>query len=145
MNLKDNRGDGSNKNNKEKFEACKSYNVVAIGWVGREREASTDKNFNLAYDSLQQMRKGDLVWVKNPETKKQYLCEIINEEIILLPESLHNKDISCGRSCTFHEINSPPNGITFNQIVSRHTIEKTHNQSLINKTLLLFAESFQGQ
>lgn len=139
MHLKDNRENGKNIDSDEKFNTCKIHNILAIGWQG----CSTDDTsaYKKAYNSLKKMRKGDLVWVKNPKNQEYYICEILNDKMIDFGKELGSFDISIGRIAEFHKVDEkdlPKDRIP----VARQTIQqigtKHRYYNLIMETILLF-------
>lgn len=91
MNLKDNR-DVPNHDKELKFRLCLEKSMIAIGWgVPKivntweeynkiaEHQHSNDRGYHIARNNFQKIKKGDLVWVKNPVSGERYLVEIKDE------------------------------------------------------------------
>lgn len=148
MNLIDNRDNAVN--SREKFERCFARNVVAIGWAGYD-PGRGDSAFETAHSFLAEMQRGDLVWVRNPETKEQFLCEVLNDKVIPLEhqrdasvngmpgQELHEFDISEGRICEYHSVNDDLlKGVDRNKLVARHTIQHMLHAETIVETWKIF-------
>lgn len=91
MNLKDNRDESNNRNwdGELKFRLCRERSMIAIGWCvpyvvntwEEYKKIANDitfygKGYVTARNNLERIKKGDLVWIKNPTTEDRYLVEI---------------------------------------------------------------------
>lgn len=140
MNLKDNRGNGENKNSAEKFRFCYEHNILAIGWANSESDKN-DLGLKKAENALCKMQRGDIVWVRNPHTGERYLCEVLNDRIQNFPGSFHAFDAACGRICEYHPVKQEQyEAITdFSaQLVSFSTVRSVIKASVIKETNELF-------
>ncbi|MDE5604413.1 MAG: hypothetical protein K2I73_02385 [Eubacterium sp.] len=140
LNLKDNR-ENHDKNDDTKFTTCMRNGIISIGWGSEEsRESSAYKT---AINKFNEMKKGDLVWTKNPKTKsKFYLLEVVDDEgydyFENEKEYYIHEDKSFARRIRKIESFSAenlPNGLTKKDIVARRTAERVHREFLINATL----------
>lgn len=140
MNLKDNRGNGENKNFDEKFRFCYEHNILAIGWANSEYDKN-DLGLKKAKNALCKMQRGDIVWVRNPYTGERYLCEVLNDRILSFPYSFHAFDAAYGRICEYHLVKQEQyEAITdFSaQLVSFSTVRSVTKESVIKETNELF-------
>lgn len=152
MNLKDNTCNGIKLNNSDKFNICRKAGMLALGWT-TEKSRMEDPTFARVYKLLHDMKKGDLVWTRNPETKEYYICEIADSlrSTDPLQEKPYSKyaefDISCFRNAKFKKIGTKeylPVGITYRNLISRSTIRKVNNNVVIKSTNELF-DSLKGE
>ncbi|MDE5670932.1 MAG: hypothetical protein K2I14_05670 [Eubacterium sp.] len=149
VNLKDNR-ENHDKNDDIKFETCMRNKIISIGW-GSEKSRE-NPNFKAAINNLNRMKKGDLVWVRNPKNKNDIrLLKIADDEVCDYMEASKNcfiDDISAARKIEDKIICFPPeklpNEIEKKDIVARHTLERVHRQFLIDATLNC-AKEFKGE
>lgn len=140
VNLKDNRAN-HDKNDDIKFETCMRNKIISIGW-GSEKSRE-NPHFKAAINNLCRMKKGDLVWVRNPKNKNDIrLLKIANDDVCDYMEASKDcfiDDISAARKIEDKIIFFPPEelpkGIEKKDIVARHTLEKVHRQFLIDATL----------
>lgn len=139
VNLKDNRAN-HDKNDDVKFETCIRNKIISIGW-GSEKSRE-NSNFKAAINNLRRMKKGDLVWARNPKNKNDIrLLKIANDDVcdyMKASKDCFIDDISAARK--IEEIgdfsaDALPNGIRKEDIVARHTLERVHRQFLIDATL----------
>lgn len=139
MNLKDNRDDGEQKNTDKKFNFCQEHNILAIGWAGQS-PADGSTAFKNALDGLSRMARGDLVWVKNPCTGERYLCEILNDRVLPLPNSFHAFDAARGRICEYRPVSEQQlcGKIDPKHLVSISTVRPVAELSVIQATNELF-------
>ena len=128
MNLKDNRNNGENKSLEVKFLACKEHNLLAIGWA--------DENIN----RLSEMKRNDLVWVKNAKTKEYYLCEVLNDRVLVAGEALRKNDIAFARICKFHPVESAVINTEFKKgrLTAISTIQGITDAETVEKTKALW-------
>lgn len=140
LNLKDNRTN-HDKNDDTKFSTCMRNGIISIGWGSEEsRESSA---YRTAINKFNEMKKGDLVWTKNPKnTDKIYLLEIADNEVrdaLKSQKDCFVDDIVVSKKISENIISFPPEklpeGITKNDIVSGHTVERVQRQFLIDATL----------
>lgn len=139
MNLKDNRDDGEQKNTDIKFNFCQEHNILAIGWAGQS-PADGSTAFKNALDGLSRMARGDLVWVKNPCTGERYLCEILNDRVLPLPNSFHAVDAAYCRICEYRPVSEQKlcGKIDPKHLVSISTVRPVAELSVIQATNELF-------
>ncbi len=139
MNLKDTRKESLNKNSSKKFEICYKERFVAIGW-GTEF-SRTEDNYRRALKCIQDMKKGDIVWVRNPKTKERYLCEILGN-FEDYGEKFIEYDISQGIKCKFYKIECKiEDKINPKRLVSISTVRAVKQEDVIEFTKELFANS----
>lgn len=150
MNIKDNRENGENLNSNRKFSMCKGRNIIAIGWANSTLDDG-ETDFITAYHCLCNMKRGDLVWVKEPETKNQYLCEVLNDNVIDLKDeyediekkhTFRESDIASARICEYHNVSDCDilGKINPKQLVVPKTIQRVNDESVIELTKELFDE-----
>ena len=139
LNLKDNR-ENHDKNDDTKFTTCMRNGIISIGWGSEEsRESSAYKT---AINKFNEMKKGDLVWTKNPKnTDEIYLLEIADDEVrdaLKAQKDCFVDDIVVSKKVT-EIVKIPPeklpDGITRKDIVAYHTVERVQRQFLIDATL----------
>lgn len=138
MNLKDNRGKGENLSSDVKFNLCFTNSIIAIGWVGYTLHSGS-KNYDNAKETFDKIATGDLVWVRNPKTKKYYICEVVEdkENIKYLTAHLNSNDISNHKFVDFYEVGTKeylPNEITYRNLISRRTVRRVNNGTVIKAT-----------
>lgn len=142
MNLKDNTCNGTKLENSDKFNTCYREGMLALGWT-TEESREKDPTFEKVYKLLHDMKKGDLVWTRNPETKEYYICEVSDNlsNIDPLQEKPHSKydelDISCFRSAQFRTVGTKeylPNEITYRNLISRRRVRRVNNGTVIKAT-----------
>ncbi len=149
VNLKDNRAN-HDKNDDIKFETCMRNKIISIGW-GSEKSRE-NPNFKAAINNLNRMKKGDLVWTKNPKNKNEiYLLRIVDDKVydsLEYQKDCFIDDIIVARRVEkvkcFSDDKSLPARITKKDIVARHTLERVHRQFLIDATLNC-AKEFKGE
>lgn len=138
LNLKDNRGKGENKNNDIKFNLCFTNSIIAIGWVGYTLHSGS-VNYDNAKETFDNIETDDLVWVRNPKTKKYYICEVVKdkENINHLKAHLNANDISNHKFVDFYEVGPKeclPDEITYRNLISRRTVRRVNNSTVIKAT-----------
>lgn len=142
INLKDNRNNGENINSVDKFEICHRKSIIALGWTAEESRKD-DLAFYKSYNILKNMKKGDLIWTRNPQTKEYYICEILDD--INVSEPLKEKvgkmynhlDISCYRDVRFEKFGTKdelPINVTYRNLISRGTVRRVKNKNIIRVT-----------
>lgn len=147
MNLKDNRDHCDVPMDLEcsKFDFCKQRDIVGIGWADysdNEDNTLTEKDYGYekAKNSISSFENGDLVWVKNPETKEYYLCVIKSQVQYTNEEEFNKNDISMYCECEYKYIgiaDKLPNEIKKKDLVSISTVSKV-NEQLSKATVLFF-------
>ena len=142
MNLKDNRNNGENKNSDKKFSICKEHEILAIGWANEDINNSTDAAYINAYNRLSDMKRNDLVWVKNPKTRDYYICEISDDKIITTSEFLRENDIASAKKCKYHLVEKAVIDTEFKKgdLTAIPTIQGVSDVEIINKTKNIFKE-----
>lgn len=149
INLKDNRKDGENLNSDVKFNLCFANNIIGIGWVSESYNSSIpkDTNHKKALNCLNEISKGDLVWVRNPQNKKYYICEVIGNcnNLVELKSHFEENDISNIENCKevrFYEVgcrDKLPSPITYRNLISVSTGRRIkNNQAVIDATFNWF-------
>ena len=140
MNLKDNRNNGENKSLEVKFLACKEHNLLAIGWADENINTSQNAAFVNAYNRLAEMKRNDLVWVKNAKTKEYYLCEVLNDRVLVVGEALQKNDIAFARICEFHPVESAVINTEFKKgsLTAISTIQGITDVETVEKTKALW-------
>lgn len=121
MNLKDNRNEQErNKVEQLKFLLCKEKEMIAIGWGIKKRVNSweeykeiaddvyrDDRGYVLARNALERVKCGDLVWTKNPVTKKYYIAEITGKsDIPSIFNDLIEFDTCAYKRCQFFSVDN---------------------------------------
>ena len=145
LNLKDNRGNGENKNTDVKFNLCCTNEILGIGWADEDYQSGKVKTrgYTRAKNCLDSIAVGDLVWVRNPVTKIYYICEVtaVITDLDWLKEHFKNNDISQIKNCRkakFHEFGDKtalPENLTYRNLISRGTGRQVkNNQDLIDFT-----------
>lgn len=145
MNLKDNRGDGENKNTDIKFNLCCTNGVLGIGWADDDYQSGKviTRGFTRAKNCLDNIAAGDLVWARNPVTKIYYICEVTNDspDLDWLKQHFADNDISQIENCKiakFHKFGFKedlPDYLTYRNLISRETGRQVkNNQKLIDFT-----------
>lgn len=140
INLKDNR-ENHDKNDDIKFETCMRNHIISIGWGSEEYR--DNPSFKAAINNLNRMKKGDLVWTKNPKNKNDIRLLKIADDVVC--DSLEAEthclidDIVVARRIEEKIICFPPEKlpkeIEKKDIVARHTVERVHRKFLIDATL----------
>lgn len=157
MNLRDNRAEDSrNKDKGLKFRLCREKDILAVGWsvpepvhTLSEYRKIADKRYNTpayrkAMKALQDMQKGDLVWVRDPENGSYYLAEIKDGEIGIY-DGIKEFDSCAYRHATYYAVSDTERekfeALTPKKLSARHTIEKMHEEkrgATIRETEQLF-------
>lgn len=160
VNLKDNRKEKTNENNRSKFEICKEKSVIAFGWaVDKSAKTWDEYKYNVSHYSdfskndirsflkaataFENMKPDDLVWTRDPNTKKYYICKILSDFEPSVFRNLEGCDISVFRNCEYKEIGFLPtvtNKITWRNLISRPTVRRVLNNTVITETNRLFKE-----
>lgn len=153
MNLKDNRNLGRNADEELKFRICIEKSILAIGWGFNanfedwsEYKAladdyyRNDDRYSTAVYKLTDMKKDDLVWLKNPVSHERYLAQIVDDAPSMCC-CLKDFDIYSCRKANIIKI-SPE---LLNQFdlqgkkdYGGHTIEQVREQPIIDSTVKLF-------
>ncbi len=153
MNLKDNR-DEPNQDFTLKFDLCFEKSMIAIGWsvssvvnTWDEYKNIADKQYadalryRVARNNLERLKRGDLVWVKNPATGARYIVEITDDSPEIYTH-LKEFDIFAYRKGKYHLIKELPSDIlSEKQLRARHTLECMHSETrgeTIRATIALF-------
>ena len=141
INLKDNRNNGDKLNSDVKFNLCFANNVIGIGWVDENLNSSisNDSNYKRALNSLNEISKDDLVWVRNPMNKIYYICEVIGncKNLTELKSHFEENDISNIENCKevrFYEVGCKeklPSPITYRNLISVSTVRRIKNNQAI--------------
>lgn len=141
MNLKDNRDNAEVDGTEKKFDICKSKGILGIGWVSdksKEEEKNAYQNANSAIDDFEI---GDLVWVRNTAAKdgepNRYICKITATAVTTTDAELNSLDIGKFCQAEFHPVESIPDGISENALVSISTIRRA-NEDIANATVSFF-------
>ncbi len=156
MNLKDNRNE-SNRNIELKFALCQEKNMLAIGWgvssevksfqeyleVGAQKY-SGDRGFTVATNNLQRLKRGDLVWVKNPKDGTRFLVEIEDDEPGIC-DNLMEFDNCAYRKGQYYAVDDGylMGAFTPKNLCARHTLERMHTDTrgeVVAATKELFAK-----
>ena len=145
MNLKDNREDGNRPPDleKSKFRFCLEQGIVGIGWVDEAAQEAENPAFSRAEKALDAIAAGDLVWVRDPETKEYYLCQITAPAVTTREEEWNRQDIGRYCACTFFPVGTAenlPEGITADMLVSRSAISPAGDEAS-RRTEACFAAS----
>lgn len=145
MNLKDNRGNGENKNTDIKFNLCCTNHVLGIGWADDDYQSGkvTTRGFTRAKNCLDCIDVGDLVWVRNPVTSLYFICEVVDNKTDLdwLNQHFVENDISQVKNCktaNFYEFGFKgklPSYLSYRNLISKETGRQVkNNQKLIDFT-----------
>ena len=142
MNIKDNRTNGSLASSGQKFDVCLQRGILAIGWVGYTINQST--SFQRAYNALDRMRQGDLVWVKHPVSGQRYICKITKDGIQVENNgnSPTHVDLGFYVECKYYPISNSDLaafGIEPRRLVSISTARRSLKPDLNDMTTRLFA------
>ncbi len=145
MNLKDNREEANRPPNleKSKFRFCLEQGIVGIGWVDEAAQEAESPAFSRAEKALDAFAAGDLVWVRDPETKEYYLCQITAPAVTTREEEWNRQDIGRYCACTFFPVGTAenlPEGITADMLVSRSAISPAGDE-VSRRTEACFAAS----
>lgn len=155
MNLIDNRKLGNRCKDQElKFRICIEKSIVGIGWGLNgafdfwkdycklaDLYYTNDTGYASAISALKEMICGDLIWTQNPVTHERYLAQVLDNEPSLCCY-LREFDLFSYRKAEIYRVyeeqlkryvlsEEKPSG--------RHTIERIHEQRLIDATVQLFA------
>lgn len=153
MNLKDNRSvENRNADEELKFKICIEKSILAIGW-GFDAifydwsqyklladYYQDDAGYRTAVKYLSDMKRSDLVWLKNPVTHERYLVQII-DDVPSLACYLKDFDIYTCRKANIIKINSETLSkfdLLGKKDFARRTIEQVGEQSIIDGTIKLF-------
>lgn len=144
MNLKDNRGGPKQNRDKElKFRLCLEKSMVAIGWAipdtvntweeyrKKAKEIwAGNEGYLTAATNLQDMKKGDLVWVRNPTGRTLYLVEII-DDVPGIYSSLKEFDICGYRKGEFYLVGEEQltDELRDGNLRARGTLERMHEDT----------------
>lgn len=144
MNLKDNRdGSKQNRDKELKFRLCLEKSMVAIGWAIPDtvntweeyREKAKEiwagsEGYLTAATNLQDMKKGDLVWVRNPTERTLYLVEII-DDVPGIYSSLKEFDICGYRKGNFYFVEEErlPDELRGKKLRAIGTLERMHEDT----------------
>lgn len=157
MNLKDSRGKPKQNRDEElKFRLCCEKSIVAIGW-GVPCVANTweeykkiadnllpyDQGYRTARNNLEHIRKGDLVWVKNPATGERYIVEI-EDSYPGIYSSLEEFDTCAYRRGKYYAVKDDllTGVLRAKHLRAVHTLERVHERTrspTIEATKELFA------
>ena len=143
MNLKDNRENAPENANSVKFNFCIKKGIVGIGWVGYDKNpelCEKDIGYKKARNSIFSFETDDLVWVKNSETQRYYLCKIVSQAQATEENEYNEKDISIFCKCEYIDIGTVeelPYNITKEQLISITTVSKA-NEQLSEATLKFY-------
>ncbi len=154
MNLKDNRSvENRNADEELKFKICIEKSILAIGWgfdaifydwsqykLLADYYYQDDAGYRTAVKYLSDMKRSDLVWLKNPVTHERYLVQII-DDVPSLACYLKDFDIYTCRKANIIKINSETLSkfdLLGKKDFARRTIEQVGEQSIIDGTIKLF-------
>lgn len=146
MNLIDNRDktDNRNVNAELKFQLCRERSMLAIGWAipdvvntWKEYKKIADKKYPksrgyaAARNNLEKIKKGDIVWTKNPVTGERFIVEI-QDDYPGIYSSLKEFDTCAYRKGTYYPVSSEDlcGALSEKKISARHSIEKMRNKRL---------------
>lgn len=139
MNLKDNR-DEANKPpdlTKSKFQFCLEHKILGIGWVNQEPGNAA---FTRAKNAFSEFETGDLIWVKDSDTKEYYLCQITASVVSTQDEEWNRQDIGQYCACNFFRIGAAenlPEEIAPESLISCSTVSRA-NDLLSEQTKTFF-------
>ncbi len=143
MNLKDNKDEKPNDLTQSKFQLCLEKGILGIGWVGYEDDSDCE-SFQKAKSALYSFEVGDLVWTKDPDTGKRYLCEVLSKAEKTLDTTYNQYDIGHLCNCKYYAIENITlllEGIDIDKPSARHTIEKA-DETLSSKSQYIFNKYF---
>ncbi len=159
MNLKDNRDESNNRNwdGELKFRLCRERSMIAIGWCvpyvvntwEEYKKIANDitfygKGYVTARNNLERIKKGDLVWIKNPTTEDRYLVEIEDGHPGIYG-SLKEFDTCAYRKGKFYAVDNSLliGALSAKRLRARYTLERVHEYTrgdTIKETIKLFKE-----
>jgi hypothetical protein len=156
MNLKDDRSIKDCNADKElKFRICLEKSILAIGWglnatfdnwteykKFADWHYQDDIGYHTAVKYLKKMKRGDLVWIKNPVTDERYLAQIV-DDVPSLCSYLKEFDMYSYRKANIFSITSDlfnKFDIPFGSKYKRrsHTIEQVNKQPIVDETIKVF-------
>lgn len=154
MNLIDHRQVKNRNADKElKFRICLEKSILAIGWGVSERprdwaayraladqKYSTDSAYPTAARYLQEMQKGDLVWLHNPVTQVYYLAQVTDDAPELCCDFAAFDVFSCRRA---HIQKIEPKvlaayGLADAKLYANRAIEQVRTPEIVDHTIRLF-------
>ena len=154
MNLIDNRQVKNRNTDKElKFRICLEKSILAIGWGVSEcprdwaayraladQEHAADSAYPTAVRNLQEMQKGDLVWLHNPVTQVYYLAQVTDDAPTLCCDFAAFDVFSCRRA-SIQKI-APKvlaaYGLANVKLYANRAIEQVRVQEIVDNTIRLF-------
>lgn len=154
MNLIDNRQVKNRNTDKElKFRICLEKSILAIGWGVSEcprdwaayraladQEHAADSAYPTAVRNLQEMQKGDLVWLHNPVTQVYYLAQVTDDAPTLCCDFAAFDVFSCRRA-SIQKI-APKvlaaYGLANAKLYANRAIEQVRVQEIVDNTIRLF-------
>ena len=161
MNLIDNREPENRCKDPElKFRICMEKSILGIGWglnaafdswedyqMLADYRYHENKGYTSAVYALKEMVCGDLVWTQNPVTHERYLAQVLDNEPSLCC-CLREFDVFSYRKADFFRIGAgllSRYGLSGEGLSGRHTIERVHEQLLIDATMQLFESLKQSK
>lgn len=153
MYLIDNRDEASRSKDSElKFRICLEKSILGIGWcINGSFDSWSDylpvanhtynkrKGYSTAVNKIQEMAKGDLVWIQNPISREYYIAQVCDDSPSLCCY-LREFDLYSYRKAEIYPVNKDlfeKCGLT-DSMSGRHTIENIHSQAVIDATCSIF-------
>ncbi len=159
MNLKDDRGDATNKSSIKKCDYCFQHNIVGIGWAVENEcglfkqikkleehyKSNPDEYSKIlnTLDILNEIEVGDLVWTHNLVDGKYYILRISDAKIRVAKNDIsRDNDIGfylCWDKKVLVDDADVPKGIALRQIIQ---VQK--QDDVILKTLDIFNKGYDA-
>lgn len=154
MYLIDNRDESSRSNDTElKFRICLEKSMLGIGWcINGSFDSWKDylqiadmvfdksKGYSTAMNKIQEMAKGDLVWLQNPISRDYYIAQVCDDSPSLCCH-LREFDLYSYRKAEIYPVDKDlieKYSLTDDDISGRHTIENIHKQAVVDATCDIF-------